>query len=95
MKNIEIIKKFDEKYMQLIEQAKQATNDESFSKSDKIKSLAFELVELLKQNNEQVTCKNLTNMNHHILVKVLNYNGFFKKQIPVKLQNELKTLKIY
>lgn len=91
MTRVEFIKKFDERYTFLIKKAEETkTTPAVFSKSDEIKKVAFELVDLLEQNGDKTTFNNLTNMNHHLLIKILNYNDFFKKTLTKKLQEELK-----
>lgn len=66
--------------------------DQEFATSEEIKKLAFEVAEVLKNDGIKVTYNNLTNMNLHTLVKILNYNDFFR--IPKALKNELKQLKL-
>ena len=59
--------------------------DEEFSKSEEIKDIAFKIVEILKEENIKTSYNNLTNMNFHMLVKILNYHDYFKE-----LKKEIK-----
>lgn len=86
------IRKLDEKYIPLILKARATKDPEGFSKNEKIKMVAFEIVDLLSINNIRPTYKNLTNSNLHLLVKILNYNDFFKKELTKDLREELKKL---
>ena len=52
--------------------------DENFSKNEEIQKIVFEIVEILKNTKISTSYENLTNMNFHMLVKILNYNNFFK-----------------
>lgn len=84
---LEHIKYFDFLYMDLYNNAKQTTlSDEEFSIENK--DHAFKLVELFSQYRQKPTYNNLTNCNFHFLVKVLNYNNFFK--IPKDIKIALK-----
>jgi len=47
---------------------------------------------LIKEKGQKTTFNNLTNMNFHLLVKILNFNDYFKKQITQDIHNELKKL---
>lgn len=59
--------------------------DENFSKNEEIQKIVFEIVEILKNAKISTSYENLTNMNFHMLVKILNYNNFFKE-----LKKEIK-----
>lgn len=69
-------------------------NDEEFSKSEKIKTKALKIIWTLKWELIKTTYNNLTNLNYHILVKILNYNWFFKWDLSKNLSEELKKLPI-
>ena len=53
--------------------------DEEFSKSEEIKDITFEIIDILKEENIKTSYNILTNMNFHMLVKILNYNNYFKE----------------
>jgi len=92
MKTTEIQKQIDENYLFLIKEARKTNYPEGFSKSEKTKKIAFEIVDLIREKGQKTTFNNLTNMNFHLLVKILNFNDYFKKQITQDVHNELKKL---
>ena len=78
---IEIIDKIDN-LMQIIYKKyreKWEITDEEFSKSEEIKDITFEIIDILKEENIKTSYNILTNMNFHMLVKILNYNNYFKE----------------
>jgi hypothetical protein len=82
---------FDSMYNALHEKAKSTQNtDEVFSIMHRKEAL--EIVDLLRGAGIKTTYNNLTNMNNHFLVKVLNYNNYFK--LPKKFKNDIKKLKL-
>ena len=78
------------------ERIKSDLTDEEFATQDIIKEKALKVVELYK--NEWVKKVNyayLTNMNHHTLVKVLNYNWFFDRSLKLNIRQHLKEIPIF
>lgn len=92
--NLEKIKQVDflmGKIFKMIDKNTLPQNE--FCTSEKVKKYAFEVVAILRSENIKTTYNNLTNMNFHTLVKILNHNGFFpKNQLSTELSNQLKTL---
>lgn len=77
---IEIIDKIDN-LMQIIYKKyrdRWEMTDEEFSKSEEIKNIAFEIIDIFKEENIKTTYEHLTNMNFHTLVKILNFHNYFK-----------------
>lgn len=65
--------------------------DLEFAKSQDTQDKAYEIIEILKAEWINTTYNNLTNMNYHTLVKILNYNWFFDNNLAKNIRDELKT----
>lgn len=93
--DLEKIKKIDNIMRDIFEELKETNlSDLDFSILPKTQDKVFEIVKILEEENIKTTYNNLTNMNYHTLVKILNYNWFFDKQLPKKTINDLKQLPI-
>lgn len=93
--DMKILDKLDNLNWFIFESRKSSNlNDEDFSLQNDIKNSAFEMIEIYQNNWVKVTYNTLTNMNKHILVKVLNYNWFFDKSLSKKDREELKKIPI-
>lgn len=93
IEKIKLLDKLMNEIYQIIREAN--LTDEEIATSERVKKLAFEMVSLLKNENIKTTYNNLTNLNFHTLVKILNYNAFFSKnQLSKELSDELKTFSL-
>lgn len=92
--NLLDLEKFDKYYNELYEKAKLTTNQVAFSKDNETLKIVNEILYLIKESGQRITYKNLTNMNLHLLVKILNYNDFFKKELNKEVSGELKTFSL-
>jgi hypothetical protein len=69
------IDRIDENMQFIFAQRKESNlTDLEFATLEEIEEKAFEIIDILKEENEKTTYNNLTNMNYHTLVKILNYN---------------------
>lgn len=88
----DVIQKIDKLQTSIYQSRKKSKlKDMDFSISPKIKEMAFEMVTIFAQEDVQTSYNNLTNMNYHMLVQILNYNGFFDKSLKKEYREELKT----
>ena len=68
-------------------------SDEVFSNLSDTKNLINLILEDIKKLGVKITYNNLTNCNYHTLVKILNYQNYFKG-LPKETKKELKKLKL-
>lgn len=69
-------------------------SDLEFSQLLNIRENAYEIIKIFESEWIKTTYNNLTNMNYHTLVKILNYNWFFDNSLSKNLRDELKTFPI-
>lgn len=68
-------------------------NDENFALSEEVQMLKNETLNILTVSGVKITYKNLTDINKHHLVKILNYRNELKIKKSMKV--ELKTFSIF
>jgi len=64
-------------------------SDKVFSNLPETKNLTDSILEKIKKLGVKPNYENLTNYNYHILVKVVNYQNYFKK-LPKEVKDALK-----
>jgi len=92
---IKLIDEIDNNIAFIYEQwTKNWLSDEKFAQLPKIKNKAYDIINIYNYSKESVSYNNLTNMNQHMLVKILNYNWFFNKTLKKDIREDLKSLPI-